>query len=286
MCKLDDVIDELLQTKRRLHVRPRFLMGFNEPSDHRNKTKYISPVDAVDIWRKYMQPAAQATGLQLISPTALFDTAPDYSSEWIADFLKTCRDYEDDKKHPCNVDDIRALQIHQYSCAEGYWRDMFLPKSGRFWHQLQALLGKHGGKDWAAYVHSKPLWVTETNCNADDSSDPGESPLPDEQCWRTTGKRAGNTDRWGYDFGVGSIKTLENLTNVARYSWWNTYNPHWSDRLRTTTVRLVDDNGNLFPLGQALLSGGDAVNCSGVDWSDDVDEATASMQEASYLTIE
>ena len=85
------------------------------------------------MWRKHLQPAAQALNLKRMSPTirpdsrgdeqaALAGTGPDEfagtlgSVKWLHTFLSVCWSYRNDAAWPCDVDAIDSIAVHKYVC--------------------------------------------------------------------------------------------------------------------------------------------------------------------------
>ena len=59
-CSVSDIVQSLQEGIDQLHVRPKYLLGFNEPYNHA-----LSGGDVADLWRRYIQPAAELAQLQL-----------------------------------------------------------------------------------------------------------------------------------------------------------------------------------------------------------------------------
>merc|ERR1712166_1654159 len=94
----------------------------------------------------------------------------------------------------CDVETIAAFSVHDYKCGESYWRVNY-GANGTFQQNLKGYLtageekeGSGDGKDWSTYVDSRPLWVTETNCNGDYGYPSTQTVPRTEQCARITGQ--------------------------------------------------------------------------------------------------
>lgn len=96
-------------------------MGFNEAYKLTEKKpwKWQEPEEAVDYWRKLIQPAAERTGLKLVS----FTTGKEEDKlMWTADVLKACYDLRNDEEWPCKIEAITAWSIHDYQCKAKRFR--------------------------------------------------------------------------------------------------------------------------------------------------------------------
>jgi len=82
----------------------------------------LTPQEAALYWRRLVQPAANATGLELVSPTL---NAKKSAVTWFADFLKECYDKRNNSLHPCDIELSKMFAIHQYDWRESprlLWR--------------------------------------------------------------------------------------------------------------------------------------------------------------------
>lgn len=166
--------------------------------------KYISPGKAVEYWTKYVQPAAKANNLKLITPTTT------WNDRWLANFLRICFDNSPD----CDVEMIHAFNLHEYKCEENLWEFNHAGHFTRFAERLIGIIGKdYGGKNWKEYVANRNVWVTETHCGRASNDLLGSS--SDEICKKITGQEKG--------YGRGSISALESLPQIERYAWWTTF---------------------------------------------------------------
>lgn len=184
-----------------------YLMGFNEPYIEHKTTKFIEPAKAVDYWIKFIQPAAKANDLKLISPSTRWGGD---ALLWLTDFLKVCNENSE-----CDVDLIHAFNLHQYSCKEQLWVSKFGGTTSDFENNALSLIGDNtGGKDWRQFFASRKVWVTETHC--------GKQPEPknrssDGICRIITGQAKGA-------YGRGPVVAFENLRYIERYAWWTLFN--------------------------------------------------------------
>ena len=246
-CSQSDVVDIIVSSKLARHngIIPRYLMGFNEMyTDPGGRD--LTPSEAADYWALYVQPAALAAGLELVSPTTGAKlSARRRAIVWFADFLKQCYDKRNEKKNSCDVELITKISIHNYDCRESHWRSWFTDDDSLMTRLLIKEMGSYGNeKNWSAYIRSRPLWVTETSCYHEPSELGLSQPSNKESCLRITGKK-------GSSHGIGSIATIEEVDIFERYAWWTTWNidlkPHY----------LTYFDGQLTPLGKALLYIGD-----------------------------
>jgi hypothetical protein len=248
LCKLNDVIDVLQNAKdmRSNGVEIKRLMGFNEmynnpPPDGNDLTSQ----EAALYWRRLVQPAAIATGLDLISPTLNANTE---GVTWFANFLKECYSERNNSQHPCDIELIKMFAVHHYDCRETIWNDLYGGDNSIMITGLIANLGDFGEKNnWKEYILDRKLWVTETSCYWEEVN-----PHPDskKECLSITGQMEAT-------HGRGSLVKMEEMENIERYSLWTTWNK------QTKYNYLVDKSGkHLTPLGKAYLNPGDtSVDC-------------------------
>jgi hypothetical protein len=258
LCTLKDVTDVLQDAKdmRINGVEIKRLMGFNEMYNNPPPVgNDLTPKEAALYWRRLVQPAAIATGLELVSPTL---NTSNKAVTWFADFLKECYDKRNNSLYPCNVELIKMFAVHQYDCRESIWNDWYGGDNSEMITRLIAKLGDFGGKkNWTEYILDRKLWVTETNCYWEEvipnpESDAFSYPHPDSkgQCLRITGQMEAT-------HGRGSLVKMEEMENIERYSLWTSWNPQIKPNY------LVDKSGkHLTPLGRAYLNPGDkSVDC-------------------------
>jgi len=256
VCTVDDVIDVLKKAKdaRKDGVAVKSLMGFNEMYNNEDD---LTPGESALYWGMFVQPAAIATGLSLISPTL---NAKPGASRWFSDFLKRCYDLKDHSAYPCDVNLIAKFAVHQYDCREWIWNDWYGGSNSVMIESLITNMGDYCAEDdcpdWSAYVRDRELWVTETNCYWE-TKDPTptnwifEYPHASskEQCMRTTGQMSAT-------HGGGSIAKMEELDNIERYAWWTT----WNDQIKPNYLTYKD--GQLTPVGKAYLNPGNStIDC-------------------------
>ena len=101
------------------------LMGYNEPYNEKN---YIEPSDAVEYWRRYVQPTAFELGLDLVAPTT---SAKNSGLIWNAEFIYRCYMLKDDEDFPCLVDEIKFFSIHYYDCNPKNWKKNYRAGDGK-----------------------------------------------------------------------------------------------------------------------------------------------------------
>lgn len=258
-------------------AKPRYLMGFQQPEDARASHKNISAEEAVDYWRRFLQPAAQELNLSLVTPTISQGTCRQhaygcrYTGTWYANFLKACWDRRESAEYPCNVEKIAAVSVHLYKCMEDSWTSMFRPGTGQFFKDMKAQMKDYGGRSWDEFIDSRKIWVTEFNCD-DDHVGLG---LPDvlpvatvqDTCRRLMGQAEALKAHGGraWHWGGGAVRALEALASVERYAWRHAWRPGRQVGLGPDLglgAPLVDDAGAPQPHGLALLRGLEGVDCA------------------------
>ena len=250
LCTEEDVVDKLRNTmSARINgTKPRYLLGFNEMYNNPPpKGEDLTPEEAAYYWALYIQPAAIANNLDLVSPTV---GGRQKGLSWFSNFLKRCYDKRNDENYPCDIELISKFAVHHYDCRESRWRQWFSGDNSRLVRQLSKRLNDYGGKsDWFDYIRSRNLWVTETTCYHETMDLGLPHPSSKGQCLRITGQKQDT-------HGIGSLKTMEDLDNIERYAWWTVWNP--SIKPNYLTYR----DGTLTPIGKAYMSPGDSsVNC-------------------------
>ena len=221
------------------------LMGWNEAYDDNNKKaakKYITPADAATWWRVHVQGMAARANLSLVSPTTGAET---HKLEWFGDMLLACWAQ---RGLGCDVGTVAAFSVHDYKCSEEYWVATY-GDQGTFQSGLVAYLIANGtsGFNWAAYVHSRPIWVTETNCNGDTGFPPTAPVSGPEQCARISGQRASAPCGEYGRCGKGSLAAMEAMSTVTRVSWWNTWQNNAGGDVKAANAMLVDGAGTSPP---------------------------------------
>lgn len=249
-------LDAALAKNTAAGLKVTHLMGWNEAYDRGNakaKYKYIAPADAATYWRVHVQGMAARANLKLVSPTTGVEKG---KLQWLGDMLLECRAQRAAAPTGCDAETITAFSVHDYKCGEHYWRENYGPGNGTFQRSLKAYLAARAPAGdrayWASYVDARPIWVTETNCNADAASGLVSR---SEQCARISGQRADQDCGEYGKCGMGSIATMESMASVARVSWWNTFQQNQKDRAKTANAMLVDAAGKLYPAGRALAGG-------------------------------
>ena len=176
----DTMLDRAIAFAKGQGLIMRHLMGWNEAYDKGNDKaakKYIDPTTAATYWRMHVQGMASRSNLTLVSPTTGVENK---KLSWLGDMLLACWAQ---RSQGCDVETIVAFSVHDYKCAEPYWRQNY-GKGGQFQRKLAAHLNNaHGsdGKNWTRYVELRPIWVTETNCNGDTGFPPTAPVSAEEQ---------------------------------------------------------------------------------------------------------
>ena len=254
LCELQDVID-VINVAKSTGVKMEKLMGFNEMYNN-PPPEDLTPQLAASYWGKYVQPAAIATNLVLVSPTV---NARLQGTAWFAAFLQECYDLRDPTvENYCDVDLIKKFAVHQYDCKESLWKSWYGGDNSQMIMDLGVLMGNHGGRseeDWLKYLRERELWVTETSCywervNPTTSTWNWDFPHLNskEQCLRITGQMEDT-------HGQGSIATMEELDNIERYAWWTIWNKN-----DIKSHFLTYKSGELTPTGKGYLKHQDGQN--------------------------
>merc|ERR1712216_758511 len=103
-------ITDVLKQVKGTGIRMNYLMGYNEPyATHEEDSAYagkgdksVDPREAALWWRLWVQPAAKAAGLKLVSPTTGISAK---KNRWMVNFLKACYAMKG-HKYPCTPKDI------------------------------------------------------------------------------------------------------------------------------------------------------------------------------------
>jgi hypothetical protein len=245
-CTQQDVIDIIRTSIGERAIAPKFLIGFNEMYNNPPPID-LTPEVAALYWGKYVQPAAIANNLILVSPTTADSRR---GIEWFSTFLKRCYDKRNDPQFPCYVEVIQRLAIHEYDCRSSVWDTSYGTwSSSNIITKLSNSMGTYGGKDrnyWTIYFQNRALWVTEMNCFWE-----SEAPHLDnrEQCLRITGQK------W-QTHGSGPLVKINTMDNIERYAWWDT----WHSEIKPNYLTYL--GGQLTPVGRGYVSPGDpSVNC-------------------------
>ncbi|HWQ39443.1 MAG TPA: glycosyl hydrolase [Burkholderiales bacterium] len=236
LCKggADEIRAVLSTVISRLRVKPRYLLGFNEPWGSNQSN--LSPREAAWMWGQYVQPVAKALNLTLVSPTVAVHRK---AKRWFADFLKACHD-----EPLCDPESIGRLSIHSYHCQDATWVREFSSRLQHFDRELGSLLQKYGDVEWGRFLAARPIWVTETNCNHEfERTEPVRSST--DTCLRMTGQK--NDSRWR----AGSLMLFVTLSRIERFSWWTTYSA--DARGEVVMAKLVNASGDLTPAGKAFF---------------------------------
>ena len=244
-CTVDDIVGVLERTKSKISTK--YLMGYNEPyASHSDSHVYASKgkkgssgTEGAEWWRLYVQPAAQRTGLKLVSPTTGISGQ---TVGWMIEFLQACYDNKA-ADPPCNVELIEVFSVRECKCYENYWRkyaasdggdaikvlhngcaEKFRPsKETNIYTSLKtAMREKYGDAEassfWDPYFDSVELWVTETSCSGDLKFDKfnknvkglPRTPTAQQSCLAITGQSCNHGD--------GSVAAMLGLDSIERFS--------------------------------------------------------------------
>lgn len=295
-CTADKIVKVLEDSKKQ--VKMQYLMGFNEPfggvgesASHGKKAlKHADPEVAAEWWRTIVQPAAERTGLELVSPTF---GAGSGKGDWGVKFLQACYDNRN-AAPPCNVELIKAISVHHMVCYAGFWRKSFAPSGGDdvemcdqncqrcseqpkfpktqdnfYTFFKERMREKYGSAEmesfWDPYFDSVKIWVVPNSCGNDanyNRKTKGDVPTAADYCEAMTGQSCIHQE--------GSIKAFLDMDNVDKFSWYVT----WIDTLgekapnreAQMASRMFDtDIGEPTPVGRAILGGLNAeqADCRG-----------------------
>lgn len=245
-CSASQIAEVLLDVKKRMAVPVRYLLTMNEPWFMRD---IMDPLEAVEIWRLYVQPAARAAELLLVSPSVNVGHV-----EWVSDFLRLCHERRE-LSPACDVESVNAFAVHEYSCKETFWRAQY--ESQGFREAILDDLGESRSDSWRTYLRGRRFWVTETNCNWENGDRSSDMPNPEETCRRASGGAPST-------HGRGSIVTMNGLSDVERYAWW-TVSVKAEPGTRHYNSRMADARGCLLGPGKALYminAGQSSIPCS------------------------
>jgi hypothetical protein len=290
-CTKDQFVEVLKETKK--SIKTEYLMGYNEPyAEHGEDTagqeaygtkglKGISGELGAEAWRKVVQPAAEDTGLKLVSPTT--GMSPQ-KAKWLIEFLQACYDKRNSTTFPCDVTKIGVWSIHEYKCYASYWRKYAALDGGNstsaagnesceeelkpetkamniyvnFKEQMRRKYKtEEDQKFWSSYIDGVKLWVTETTCSGDNKYNKAmkktvgtKAPTNIEQCHYITG---GDCQR-----EEGSIKAMLGMENIERFSWFTllpsppTTHPNYDSIMKGALLNYLD--GEPLPLGRAFTN--------------------------------
>jgi hypothetical protein len=274
--EFQDVLEKVIS---KLTVRPKFIMGQNEPEDYHFAHKNMNGTEAAFLFAKFIQPAAKKFNLNTVSPTV---NTPGFrkdaiNGKWLAEFLDACWGMGNDEEYPCSIWQLNRVAVHFYTCMAPRWKEAYEYPDGEFYKNIKDLL-KHINVDWDKYFSKRPLWITEFNCNNDNVrgsfcehySEGCSATLlgsHEEQCERITGQAA---NPWASHagWGEGVIRWLENAPNVERWSWWTTFNPGSAPEVkpfRQVAASMVVEEGGEYqitPSARALMLGTDVSDCT------------------------
>ncbi|GFH49990.1 hypothetical protein CTEN210_06468 [Chaetoceros tenuissimus] len=255
VCTQQDAITILQESKAKSSpnsIPMTYVMGWNE--QYINPSTKMTPKHMAYYYAKYLQPAAKASGLKIVSPTLHGG-----SVAWFAEFLDHCYKAKGDAQNPCDIFSMEKFAIHTYDCRYDLWTNWYSGNGSRLVkklvNELEARLGNV--ENWENYVLARPLWITETSCfnertspsfNFDNSYETPKANAK-EQCERITGQSQSI-------HGDGSLVAMENISTIERYAWWTT----WHTKMKPHYLTYKD--GTITQVGEAYKRIGDSsVNC-------------------------
>jgi len=213
VCTVDQIVNVLEDTKKKITTR--YLMGYNEPYNSHDTEdskgfagkgdKGVTGKQGAIWWAQYVQPAAERTGLELVSPTTGISKK---KVNWLISFLEACYECRADAaepcEHSCDVTKIKVFSVHEYKCYANYWKKYasndggndikkvnngsctkdFEPRSDKnLYTKISTAMRAKFGNDkadafWDPWLYSVKIWVTEHSCSGDyryDTSSGGET---------------------------------------------------------------------------------------------------------------
>ena len=67
-------------------------LGFNEPDlPESHEGNYISPYDAVNLWKPYIQPIKASCGTALDAPAVTNEVGCGWATDWFSQFFDNCQ---------------------------------------------------------------------------------------------------------------------------------------------------------------------------------------------------
>ena len=135
--------------------------------------------------------------------------------DWTVEFLQACWELRDASEGACDVKSIEVFAMHDYTC---FYQDSLnkyqvnSTKEDSFYKYLiDKLTDKQleGGQtfDWASWIPSIPIWITEQNCNHE--IPPYAQTSNVKACQELTGTWTSDS-RWG----KGSVYAVRELDNI------------------------------------------------------------------------
>lgn len=121
------------------------------------------PLDYVEAFAYIIQ-AADAHGLQLVSPTVRRGTDLNEPAQWLAQFIGHC---DEDTTYNCDPDKIALFDLHHYHCKADKWEgdNTFVDQAkADLKTSLATYAPSRSAAEWEAWVDARTFWVTETKC--------------------------------------------------------------------------------------------------------------------------
>jgi hypothetical protein len=286
--EFENVLREVF-TKFKPAMRPSWLAAHNEPEHPMMNKHNMTPRETAALFGKYIQPTARNLNLAQLSPTINVPGWERPDGIYFAKFLHECWKLRNDGRYKCNIFALSAISVHFYTCRASSWQDNLSWPNGKVYKNMRAYLQQNiPTVDWYKYFQERKLWITEFNCNNDnipgkwcestnwsckaDTYNNGATLASDEEaCERISGRVSDTRER--YHFGKGVIRWLEDAPNVAKWSWWSTFNPggngpyvpSWRQRC-ASLVSEADENDPSKPVvlskkAKALLLGTANKHC-------------------------
>ena len=282
-----ELAEQLAHTIAALHVKPRYLFLANEPFEKASQA-YLNITDYVTAYMLIATAAGQ-NDLELVSPTSRRGTGVGQEAWWTANFLVECLE-----RPGCDVDRIAIWDLHYYNCAHARahlrcpirhsltlvslslcagHEDVWTSSTNVITYfyddvllELNAsLTSSRTLAEWDTYVRSKPLWISEVNCNEENAVN---KPVDNVgSCLRNTKANEtcvdGNANTCAYLYGEGVVNTLDTLDNIFRWAWLDTFRtePYSDDPDADRAARLCYDDGSLAPMGHAWLNPDPSTDC-------------------------
>ena len=136
VCTQQDLRDVLDATDAMLTRKVTRIMLYNEPWPQAANPEPAA--DAVDGYRKLIQPVAIERNLEVISWTSQHDNTAVKSLQYDIDWITACQAHRGPgEAFPCDVDTIANWQIHRYKTKYDRWEKHYAGFTGTWWQRRQ-----------------------------------------------------------------------------------------------------------------------------------------------------
>mgnify|MGYP002017279694 FL=1 len=243
LCTVADLVGALNDMQALTTAPIKRVMLWNEPwlgaeTPH-------DPAVAANWYKTIFEDVIAQTGLEVTMWTS---SESDRSLVFDKAFIEACLVLN------CNLELITEIGIHDYKAKESFWTDKYqlddpnLP-DGTYYTQRDAEFASVAfptpaasrrqrrlseATDWPTWWRARPLRVTETNANWENS---GADTTNEETCLRISGQygQVAGQEQWG----VGSIQYMLNADNFVGVAIWPAYySPDGTNQQRGRQARL------------------------------------------------